>query len=147
MRLEALGKLKKKIRWSHWESNTRPSLGLFVNPKCRQAPSAHLLQCGNHCHVLLLLTVSSVKQLLTMAVYEVQIVMVSIVCVSNASHFSIASWHWWPPLWYSGQSSWLQIQRSRVWFLALLDFLRKRGSGTGSTQPREYNWGATRKKT
>jgi hypothetical protein len=29
-----------------------------------------------------------------------------------------------PPLWSSGQNSWLQI-------------------GTGSTQPREYNWGAT----
>jgi hypothetical protein len=48
-----------------------------------------------------------------------------------------------PPLWSSGQSSWLQIQRSRVRFPALPDFLRSSGSGTGSTQPREYNWGAT----
>jgi hypothetical protein len=48
-----------------------------------------------------------------------------------------------PPLWSSGQSSWLQIQRSRVWFPALPDFLRSSGSGTGSTQPREDNWGAT----
>jgi hypothetical protein len=39
--------------------------------------------------------------------------------------------------------SWLQIQRSRVRFPALSDFLRSSGSGTGSTQPREYNWGAT----
>jgi hypothetical protein len=39
-----------------------------------------------------------------------------------------------PPLWTSGQSFWLQIQRSRVRFLALPDFLRSRGSGTGSTQ-------------
>jgi hypothetical protein len=39
-------------------------------------------------------------------------------------------------------SSWLQIQRSRVPFPALPDFLSS-GSGTGSTQPREYNWGAT----
>jgi hypothetical protein len=45
------------------------------------------------------------------------------------------------PLWSSGQSSWLQIQRSRVWFPALPDYLRSSGSGTGSTQPREYNWG------
>jgi hypothetical protein len=29
-----------------------------------------------------------------------------------------------PPLWSSGQSSWLQIQKSRVLFLALPDFLR-----------------------
>jgi hypothetical protein len=39
-----------------------------------------------------------------------------------------------PPLWSRGQTSWLQIQRSRVRFPMLPDFLR-----TGSTQPREYN--------
>jgi hypothetical protein len=38
------------------------------------------------------------------------------------------------------QSFWLQIQRSRVRFPALPDFLRGSGSGTGSTQPREYSW-------
>jgi hypothetical protein len=43
------------------------------------------------------------------------------------------------PLWSSGQSSLLQIQRSRVQFPALPDFLRSSGSGTGSTQPREDN--------
>jgi hypothetical protein len=31
----------------------------------------------------------------------------------------------------------------RVRFPGLPDFLRSSGSGTGSTQPREYNWGAT----
>jgi hypothetical protein len=43
-----------------------------------------------------------------------------------------------PPLWSSGQSSWVQIE---VWvrFPTLPDFLRSSGSGTGSTQPREYN--------
>ena len=54
-------------------------------------------------------------------------------------HFTIP----WPPLWSSGQSFWLQIQRSRVRFLALPDFMSSSGSGTGSTQPREVNWGAT----
>ena len=44
-----------------------------------------------------------------------------------------------PPLWSSGQSFWLQIQRSRVRFAALPDFLSSSGSGTGSTQPREVN--------
>ena len=48
-----------------------------------------------------------------------------------------------PPLWSSGQSFWLQIQRSRVRFSALPDFLSSSGSGTGSTQPREVNWGTT----
>jgi hypothetical protein len=48
-----------------------------------------------------------------------------------------------PPLWSSGQSSWLQFRRSWVLFPALPDFLRSRGSGTGSTQPREDTWGAT----
>jgi hypothetical protein len=36
--------------------------------------------------------------------------------------------------------------RARVRFPALPDFLRSSGSGTGSTQPREYNWGATWKR-
>jgi hypothetical protein len=44
-----------------------------------------------------------------------------------------------PPLWCSGHSSFLQIRRSRVRFPALPDFLRSSESGTGSTQPREYN--------
>jgi hypothetical protein len=44
-----------------------------------------------------------------------------------------------PPLWSSGQSFWQQIQRSRVRFPALPDFLTSRGSGTGSTQPRDHN--------
>jgi hypothetical protein len=39
----------------------------------------------------------------------------------------------------NGQSSWLQIQRSRVRLPALPDFLRSSGSGTGSTPPRYYN--------
>jgi hypothetical protein len=51
-----------------------------------------------------------------------------------------------PLLWSSGQSSWLQIQRSRVRFLVLREFLRSSGSGMGSTQPREYIRGASWKK-
>jgi hypothetical protein len=42
-------------------------------------------------------------------------------------------------MWSTGQSSWLQIQRSRVRFTALSDFLRSSWAGTGSTQPREDN--------
>jgi hypothetical protein len=42
------------------------------------------------------------------------------------------------PLRSGGQSSWLQILRFRALFSALPDFLR-RGSGTGSTKPREDN--------
>ena len=41
------------------------------------------------------------------------------------------------PLWSSGQSFWLQIQRSRVRSPVLPDFLSSSGSGTGFTQPRE----------
>jgi hypothetical protein len=51
----------------------------------------------------------------------------------------IDTFHLQPPLWSSGQSSWLQNQRSLVRFPALPDFLRSSGSGTGPTQPREDN--------
>jgi hypothetical protein len=46
-----------------------------------------------------------------------------------------------PPLWSSGQSSWLQSQRSRVRFPALPHFLRSSETGTGSIQPRENSRG------
>jgi hypothetical protein len=48
----------------------------------------------------------------------------------------------WTPLWSSGQSSWLQIQTPGF---DSRHYQKKKssGSGTGSTQPREYNWGAT----
>jgi hypothetical protein len=53
-----------------------------------------------------------------------------------------------PPQCSSSQSFfWLQIQRSRVRFPELPDFLRSSGSGMGSTQPREDNWGATWRKS
>jgi hypothetical protein len=44
-------------------------------------------------------------------------------------------------LWSSGQSSWLQIRR--FGFYSRHYQKKNSGSGTGSTQPREYNWGAT----
>jgi hypothetical protein len=47
----------------------------------------------------------------------------------------------WPPLWSSGQSSWLQIRRPG--FDSRHYQKKSSGSGTGPTQPREYNWGAT----
>jgi hypothetical protein len=54
-------------------------------------------------------------------------------------------WSKWPPLWSSGHSSWLQIRRSG----SIPGTTRKKsnGSGTGSTQPSEYNWGATWQKS
>jgi hypothetical protein len=43
-----------------------------------------------------------------------------------------------PPLWSSGQSSWLQIRRPRF-DSRYYQKKKSSGSGTGSTQPREYN--------
>jgi hypothetical protein len=51
-----------------------------------------------------------------------------------------------PPLWSNDQSSSLQILELRVQFPALPHFQRSSGSRKRSTQPREYNWGTTRKK-
>ena len=47
----------------------------------------------------------------------------------------------WPPLWSSGQSFWLHIQRSRVRSPALPDFLSSNGSGTGV---HSASWGQLR---
>jgi hypothetical protein len=54
----------------------------------------------------------------------------------DASELKISAPQCRPPLWSSGQSSWLQIQGSRV------PQKKSSGSGTGSTQPCEYNSGA-----
>ena len=60
------------------------------------------------------------------------VVVVAVIIIINSSSSG-------PPLWSSGQSFWLHIQRSRVRSPALPDFLSSSGSGTGSTQPREVN--------
>jgi hypothetical protein len=56
-----------------------------------------------------------------------------------------------PPMWSTGQSSWLQIRRPGFDLRHYQIFWKKKknssGSGTGSTQPREYNWGATWQKS
>jgi hypothetical protein len=52
----------------------------------------------------------------------------------------------WPLLWSSCQSSWLQIQRSRVRFPASPDFLKGNGYGAMSIQPSDGNWWTTWKK-
>jgi hypothetical protein len=48
-------------------------------------------------------------------------------------------------LWSSGQSSWIQIWRPG--FDSRHYQKKNSGSGTESTQPREYNWGATWQKS
>ena len=65
----------------------------------------------------------------------------SVVLTSRINGFILILYylHLGPPLWSSGQSFWLQIQRPRVRFPALPDFLSSSGSGTGSTQPREVS--------
>jgi hypothetical protein len=63
------------------------------------------------------------------------------ICLTNSLYLFIYDLVTRPPLWSSGQSSWLQIRRPG---LDSRHYRKKNsGSGTGSTQPREYNWGAT----
>jgi hypothetical protein len=59
----------------------------------------------------------------------------------NGRTFRKSLSQWRPPLWSSGQSSWLQIRRPG--FDSRHYQKNNSGPGTGSTQPREYNWGAT----
>jgi hypothetical protein len=61
-------------------------------------------------------------------------------CITLGKHYQLCHLN---NKYRSGHSSWLQIKRSLVRFPALPDFLRSSGSRTGSTQPHEYNWGAT----
>ena len=70
----------------------------------------------------------------------------SIMCLRSraiSEHFlyilRLYLWHMIPPLWSSGQSFWLQMQRSRVRFPTLPVFLSSSWSGTGYAQPREVN--------
>jgi hypothetical protein len=62
-------------------------------------------------------------------------------CVDEISGVGISVFYFkleGPPLWFSCQSSWLQIRRPG---LDSRHYQEKKsiGSGTGSTQPREYN--------
>jgi hypothetical protein len=62
----------------------------------------------------------------------------------SSVRFKYSSGHFFKLLFYpSEQEAKFDNQRSRVRFLAPLVFLRSSGSGTGPTQPRKYNWGAT----
>ena len=69
--------------------------------------------------------------------WAVQIVSTCNSCQTHNSYLITSLIRIRPPLWSSGQSFWLQIQRSRVRSPALPNFLSSSGSGTGSTQPRE----------
>jgi hypothetical protein len=64
---------------------------------------------------------------------------------SNAFTIETVSKDDGPPLWSSSQSSWLQVRRPG--FDSRHYQKKSNGSGTGSTQPREYNWGATWQKS
>ena len=70
-------------------------------------------------------------------VEQMHAVFVEIYCLVISSSYMLCYAMLLLPLWSSGQSFWLQIQRSRVRSPALPDLLSSSGSGTGSTRPRE----------
>jgi len=83
--------------------------------------------------VLFLIIVVVVEALVVLAVVVAIVVVVAVVVTTVAVALVLAL------VVFSGQSFWLQIQRSRVRSPALPDFLSSSGSGTGSTQPRDVN--------
>jgi hypothetical protein len=102
------------------------------------APS---LTRGRVCNLLLLLVLASAIPLGS-AVSEERssLFFVSLLSVSVSTyvHYLCLTR---PSLWSSCQSSWLQIRRPG--FDSRHYKKKSSGSGTESTQPREYNWGAT----
>ena len=79
---------------------------------------------GTNVKILTVMSLAATTALITRLLFTS---LVSVICIL-VGQFR-------PPLWSSGQSFWLQIQRYRVRFPALPDFLSSGGSGTGSTQP------------
>jgi hypothetical protein len=69
------------------------------------------------------------------------------IILSFSWHFSLLMQARRPPLWSSGQSSWLLTQRSRVQFLELPEFLLAVGLERGPLSHCEDKWGATWKKS
>jgi hypothetical protein len=77
----------------------------------------HLLLGGHHCTVHFVLSTPR----------HIVVVVANLRLSKVTFYFSIISMEVRPPLWSSCQRSWLQIQRSRVRFLALTDFLEVLG--------------------
>jgi hypothetical protein len=73
--------------------------------------------------------------------YRLQILIA--LSLSYICHYSPYVYSSRPPLWSEFLAT---VPDIRVRFPALQEFLRNSGSGTGSTQPHEYNWGAAWKK-
>ena len=123
-------KKKKKI-------NFRLSLSLLLFPWCWSFSQMSLGRYLQTFREFVTSFIFRIKKLMRMFCTEV----IDAAFLRNIYYFLMAGT--WPPLWSIGQSFWLQIQRSRVRFPSLPDFLSSSGSGTGSTQPREVHWGAT----
>jgi hypothetical protein len=133
-----------KQNWYLYWNNTQPYI------TCRISWGT-IFQTVQHtrCNTMLYYFIFNVSSLHEIAIFFNRIKTCAFCVFSSPSSFCEPKYFvmlitGWPPLWFSGQSSWLQIQKSRIRFSALLDFLKSSGSGTGSTQTREDNWGATR---
>ena len=124
-------RLLVSLRWTSVNSSTVPYFLCFLYEFVFCFVIPHLLFCCWQCHPWMhcihrhLLSRSIVHQ------YNSTSYNVRYITLFLKIFFVVLEC--WPPLWSSGQSYWLQIQRSRVRFPALPDFLSSSGSGTGST--------------
>jgi hypothetical protein len=75
-------------------------------------------------------------------VTSVLMIYLRVLSIAVTTRSSVLGW------WRTASMVWWSELDSEVWvrFSALPDFLRSSGTGTGSTQPPEYKWGATWKK-
>jgi hypothetical protein len=137
----SLSYLKKLATWIHPVSNqTCPHLPPFTSrsPLCSlqniRLKYMHFSILPSNIHITNP-TLHTVHYVIDVYLFEMQMGLIVLIIRSRYHKLSSSLCNCRPPLWSSGQSSWLLTQRFQVRFQELPDFRSSSRSGTGSTQP------------